>query len=136
MTTNVITDRNDFLRNNIGKILETNDPGNDPTQSCNNEPHNLVFAETDASDGKYPNMIQICPWFLQYMIPRKRDMDCTKIKPLFKALIARFVDDKMTQSLSFTGIDLFSLPDKVLLHAVTHKIMFFGSLTNFSREYN
>ncbi|PON19215.1 hypothetical protein C2W62_03920 [Candidatus Entotheonella serta] len=69
-------------------------------------------------DSDKPDIIQICPWFLDYAM--KQDI---QFQGQFKAgrtasMIVNLELDKLATWLKYTPIDLFQLFDKVMIHEV------------------
>ncbi|KAF1962963.1 hypothetical protein CC80DRAFT_399507 [Byssothecium circinans] len=63
-----------------------------------------------------PTQIQLCPWFIDFIKTKKYKLGYQ----VARSNIGRFVVKKAESNQGLTQIDAFSLPDKVLLHEMTH----------------
>ncbi|KAI0883960.1 uncharacterized protein GGS22DRAFT_195095 [Annulohypoxylon maeteangense] len=79
---------------------------------CNN-----AFMYTDTFENK-PDVIQMCPWFLQYVRAKKyhttQDLTSTRAKLAVAGL------DKLITKMLYRPIDLLTLWDKCMLHEMMH----------------
>lgn len=66
--------------------------------------------------------MQICPWFLDYAIPKEFKQLNSMPSGKTGAMIKKLKLDQLTTKWPYTPIDLFSLFDKVLVHEVSLRV--------------
>ncbi|ORY11551.1 hypothetical protein BCR34DRAFT_601330 [Clohesyomyces aquaticus] len=78
--------------------------------------NNVQWENEDGTRRDLNTQIQICTWFLDYI----KSPAFTTHDELLRSTIGRTVIKGAEKNWGFRGIDAFSLPDKVLLHEMTH----------------
>lgn len=89
----------------------------DPTAACELGSTAMAETYTKPPGSPYLNTITVCPWFIQYMQDSKAK-SCSSFRDYVKGLIAKVTDKGVSRVNGFVEIDLWSLPDKVMLHEV------------------
>lgn len=69
-----------------------------------------------------PDVIQICPWFLEYAMAQDAQFPSQFDTGKMGAMISKLKLDKLITRLFYTPIDLFQLFEKILLHEVRTRL--------------
>lgn len=70
------------------------------------------------TDGKKTDIMQMCPWFLDYAMKQKVQWQTQIGSARIGAMISKLKLDKFTTWAKYTPIDLFQLYEKVPVHEV------------------
>lgn len=69
-------------------------------------------------DSSKPDIIQMCPWFLDYAMKQKVQWQTEIGGGKIGAMISKLKLDKFATWVNYTPIDLFQLYEKVIVHEV------------------
>lgn len=74
----------------------------------------------DAEDLDKPDVMQICPWFLDYGMKQSEKFQVKWNKAIIASMITGLKLDKLATWASMTPIDLFRVFDTTIVHELSH----------------